>query len=107
MEFPRPDAAQRLTLWKRLIKELAGGDILTQKDHNHRPLVQNIEPLAAMIELTEAQIKYAVLAAMFAARRDGAQLGMKHLLRGIDRELMKEGRVLTERERQRVIAYGS
>ena len=107
VEFPRPDAAQRLTLWKRLIKELVGGDILTRNDHNHRPLAQDIEPLASMIELTGAQIKYAVLAAMFAARRDCAQLGMKHLLRGIDRELMKEGRVLTERERQRVIAYGS
>ena len=107
VEFPRPDAAQRLILWQRVIGELSGEAILTTKVTDDRTLLTDIKTLANTIELTGAQIKYAVLAAMFAARRERETLCMKHLLRGIDRELMKEGRVLTERERERLNTYGS
>lgn len=105
VEFQRPDASQRLILWKRLIGELVGEEILTSTGADNRAQLQNIKTVANTIELTGAQIKYAVLAAMFAARREREKLGMKHLLRGIDRELMKEGRVLTERERKRLNSY--
>jgi len=107
VEFPRPDTTQRLILWLRLIGELTGEAIATTKADNDRILLQDIKAMANTIELTGAQIKYAVLAAMFAARRESEKLSMKHLLRGIDRELMKEGRVLTERERARLNTYES
>jgi hypothetical protein len=58
-----------------------------------------LDALAGAIELTGAQIKYAALAAKLAARRDERPIGVGHLLRGIDRELQKDGRSLSERER--------
>jgi dephospho-CoA kinase len=95
LEFARPDAAQRRQLWTRLIGALAGEDAVTRL----RPLV---ERLAAELELTGAQIKYTVLTGVFAARRDGSALQTDHLRRGLDREMAKEGRALSERERARL-----
>jgi hypothetical protein len=68
-------------------------------------LAQDLKALAAELELTGAQIKFAVLAATFIARRDRKPLAMPHLLRGIDRELMKEGRCLSEREWERLLKH--
>ncbi|HEY0603401.1 MAG TPA: AAA family ATPase [Herpetosiphonaceae bacterium] len=95
LEFPRPDAGQRRQLWTRLIGALAGGDAA----ESLRPL---IERLATELELTGAQIKYAVLTGVFAARREGAALAAAHLMRGLDREMAKEGRALSDRERARL-----
>jgi adenylate kinase family enzyme len=107
IEFPRPDDEHRFVLWKHLIRELAGKDILTKQGKLNKSLVEQIEMIAKTIELTGAQIKYAVLAAMFKARRQRSTLSLEHLLYGIDRELMKEGRVLTDRERERLKVNGS
>jgi SpoVK/Ycf46/Vps4 family AAA+-type ATPase len=102
IEFPKPDAQQRLILWQRLTTELAG----PAAKHVRSPaFVQNLQTIAQGIELTGAQIKYAVLAALFAARRKREPLHTGHLLHGIDRELMKEGRVLTQREKDRLNVY--
>jgi ATP-dependent 26S proteasome regulatory subunit len=96
LEFPRPDAAQRQTMWFRLIEELAGAARV-------RALSPSLEALAANLEITGAQIKYAILAALFSARRDGRDLELQHLLRGVDRELMKEGQALTDHDRERCV----
>jgi SpoVK/Ycf46/Vps4 family AAA+-type ATPase len=106
IEFARPDAGQRLLLWKMLITELAGPQTFKGDGDDQQALKQSLEVIANGIELTGAQIKYAVLAAVFTARRDRQPLDMKHILRGVDRELMKEGRVLTERERERLQVHG-
>lgn len=106
IEFARPDAGQRMVLWNMLINELAGPQTLNGSGDDQQALKQNLEVIANGIELTGAQIKYAVLAAVFTARRDRQPLGIKHILRGVDRELMKEGRVLTERERERLNVHG-
>jgi SpoVK/Ycf46/Vps4 family AAA+-type ATPase len=98
-EFPRPDAAERLRIWERVIGELAGTERLED-------LTGNIKTLAGDVETTGAQIKFAVLAALFAAQRDGGQLGMRHLLRGLDHEFAKEGRALSDRERERLLCHG-
>jgi hypothetical protein len=95
LEFPRPDADQRRRLWTQLVGELAGAD-------RARVLERTIDTLATSVELTGAQIKYAVLAAAFAARQSGEPLALPALLRGLDRELAKEGRSLNERERERL-----
>ncbi|MBK8019987.1 MAG: ATP-binding protein [Chloroflexi bacterium] len=94
LDFPKPDAGQRLTLWTRLIEALAGDEAVRRL---HRLLVRVAEEL----DLTGAQIKYAVLSAIFAARRDGRPLASEHLVRGLERELSKEGRLLSENERAR------
>jgi ATP-dependent 26S proteasome regulatory subunit len=95
LEFARPDAAHRQRLWERLLGELAGPERL-------RALAALVQGLAASVDMSGGQIKYAVLAALFAARRDGAPLASQHLLYGLERELAKEGRALNERERERL-----
>lgn len=94
LEFPRPDAVQRRALWNRLVTELAG-------DGRCQALAPCLDSMAATVEVTGAQIKYAILAALFAARRDGRALEARHLVRGLERELLKEGRALSDRDRAR------
>lgn len=91
LDFPRPDAAQRRALWVQVLGAIAADAL--------GPLENSIDAIASAIELTGAQIKYAALAAIVAARRDEAPIGPVHLLRGLDRELQKDGRSLTARER--------
>lgn len=99
LEFPRPDATQRLRIWQRLVTELTD-------DARTKTLNGTLEALAESVDTTGAQIKLAVLSALFAARRDGAPLAMHHLVRGLNRELMKEGRALSTRERERLLSNG-
>jgi SpoVK/Ycf46/Vps4 family AAA+-type ATPase len=95
LEFARPDAAHRQHLWERLLGELAGPERL-------RALAALVQGLAASVDVSGGQIKFAVLTALFAARRDGAPLSAQHLLYGLERELAKEGRALTGPERERL-----
>jgi AAA+ superfamily predicted ATPase len=90
LDFPRPDAGQRLQIWTRLVGELAG-------EEQVQKLGPEIGRLAENLEITGAQIKYAVLSAVFAARRENALLAMPHLLHGLERELMKEGSGISRR----------
>jgi hypothetical protein len=96
LDFPRPDAAQRLRLWQQLVAELAGAE----RAGAIEPALRN---LADMLDATGAQIKYAVLAGVFVARRLGVPLASSHLVAGLERELIKEGRELSERERERLV----
>jgi hypothetical protein len=95
VELPRPDAAQRRALWERLVSELCGAETSAAS----RVLLD----ATAAIELTGAQIKFAILAALFAARREGCSVGGPQLVRGLERELFKEGRALSDRERERLL----
>jgi SpoVK/Ycf46/Vps4 family AAA+-type ATPase len=99
VDFPKPDSESRLKIWQRIIGELVGHYQLQRLD-------QGISVLAKEVETTGAQIKFAVLSALFAARGEGKSLEMSHLLRGLERELRKEGRALSERERERLIRHG-
>lgn len=94
LEFPRPDAVQREEIWRRIVSGLAGVE-------RFESIAGEIKALASSLELSGAQIKFAVLAAVFVARREGAELGISHLLQGVDRELMKQGRALSTREREK------
>jgi hypothetical protein len=95
LEFPRPEAAERRELWQRLVRELDGKE-------RADALAPGLESLAASIDATGAQIKYAVLAGIFSARRLEEPLGVAHLVAGLERELVKEGRSLSDRERERL-----
>ena len=95
LDFPKPDSTERRRLWRRLVSELAG-------DERARELGRELDTIAASVEATGAQIKYAVLSALFLARRDGRPVEIAHLVRGLERELIKEGRGLTERDRERL-----
>lgn len=98
-EFPRPDALERGRIWRQVIGELSGDETLKR-------LETTIEALAANVELSGAQIKNAVLASIFVARRSREPLKMAHLLKGIERELGKEGRALGTHERGRLMRDG-
>ena len=95
VEFPRPDEGQRAILWQRHLHALAGTDAVTRL----APLIAGI---AADVELSPAQIKGAAFSARLAAMRGGTALDMPAFLKGIDRELAKEGRSLGRRERERI-----
>jgi hypothetical protein len=87
-EFPRPELPQRDQLWRRLLGELAP---------DHGEVVDHDLAELAAIEATGAQIKFSVLAAVLAARRDQVPVAPDHLWRGLDRELAKDGRSVGER----------
>jgi replication-associated recombination protein RarA len=98
LEFPKPDARQREQIWLKILDKL-----LTDKN---RPVLNGqVKNLAGNVELTGAQIKFSVLSALFAAKRDKKLLEMKHLVRGMERELMKEGRALSNREREKLMEH--
>lgn len=92
VDFPRPDATQRQQIWQQVIGQLCGEEARQRLD-------STITSLAEGVELSGAQIKNAVLASIFIARRSREALGMAHLLRGVERELGKEGRSLGSREK--------
>lgn len=100
LDFPPPDAGLRLRIWRQVMAELAGQETVDR-------LEKGLALLAQQITLTGAQIKFALLAALFAARRAGEPLALPHLLLGLDRELMKEGRTLNSRERQALLRDGA
>lgn len=95
VDFPQPDGEKRAVLWQRLLGEIAGDGVLAA-------LKADINRLASNIEMSGAQIKFSILGAMFSARRDRQTVSMQHLLRGVNRELMKQGRVLSEHDKQRL-----
>ena len=99
LEFPKPDASLRLQIWTRILGELAGEEVL-------ETVATGLQRLAGHVEVTGAQIKFAMLSALFAAQRDEVPLAMRHLLRGVERELIKDGRALSECERERLLADG-
>lgn len=87
LDFPKPDSKQRQQIWERIIGEMAGETTLTML----RPILRT---LATSIEMTGAQIKFSILSALFLARKDKMEMSVKHLLLGLERELIKEGRGL-------------
>ena len=96
VEFAKPDAAHRRQLWHKLVGELAG-------EARQRQLAPVLDAIAAGVEATAAQTKYALLGALFAARRERAELSGRHLLLGLENELGKEGRAVGPRNREKIL----
>jgi SpoVK/Ycf46/Vps4 family AAA+-type ATPase len=97
VEFHKPDAGLRLQLWDRTLMAIAG-------EAARDAAIDALPTLAASFELSGAQIKFAVLHALYGARREGGGVGVRHLVGGVERELQKEGRGLARAERERLIA---
>ena len=85
------------TLWIKLVTALTDAK-------RARALAGTFDGLSAATEVTPAQIKFAVLAGLFAARADNQPLNARHLLIGLDRELAKEGRAIGPRDRDKILA---
>jgi len=99
IDFQAPDASHRLEIWQRVIGGLTDGETV-------EVLRPTFSRYAAELETTGAHIKFATLAAVMLAERDGTAVGPAHLLRGLERELLKDGRAFSERERRRLL-YGA
>ena len=95
LDFPSPEPAERLMIWRRLTGELAGPE-------REQALLALLGKVAEHVELSGAQIKLALLAAVFAARQGGQPLHLRHIYVGIDRELSKVGRALSPKDRERI-----
>ncbi|MEM1319235.1 MAG: ATP-binding protein [Bacteroidota bacterium] len=89
LEFQKPDAEQRYQLWQRILGELAG-------EAEEGALDGDLRQLAQLMPLTGAQIKNTCLSALFLSRKEGSSIQIKHLLQGLERELIKEGRSLSK-----------
>lgn len=99
VEFEKPGAEERTVMWERLVSELAGAEAWAC-------LGADVAPIAAGVEATGAQIKFAVLSALLLAERDGKPIEASHLLRGLARELQKDGRPFGQREQERLVRWG-
>lgn len=85
IDFPKPDKTQRLRLWNAMMQQLAG-------DKAAESLNKDLITLSGLVEMTGAQIKQAVLSAIFISRKERVALSTSHVLRAVEREFMKEGK---------------
>lgn len=87
VEFPRPDAASRAELWRRLLPPRA-------------PLDAAVDPvfLGNAVALTGGGIRNAALHAAYLAAGRGARIGLPHIAHALWRELAKEGREIAAQD---------
>jgi hypothetical protein len=90
VDFPKPDPAARAQIWRRAVQALFPA---VQADAMTADL-----PRIARAEATGAQIKYAALSALFAARHARVAPSPRLLGEMLARELAKEGAGLSQRE---------
>lgn len=86
VEFPFPDEANRLQIWKKHFPNQAPVSVAI-----------DYEFLAKQFQIAGGNIKNIVLNSAFLAAADGGDIGMEHLLRGTKRELEKMGRLWDEK----------
>ncbi len=85
INFRMPDAGLRLEIWKSVFP----GAVSLEEDVDFRWLAERFD-------LTGAYIKNIALSAAFAAAEEGGPVNMLHILKGLKREMMKEGRTLEQ-----------
>jgi hypothetical protein len=87
VEFPMPDAEHRLRIWEQCL----GPRVPRASD-------LDLDFCARSFELSGGNIRNITLAAAVLAARAGQQIAMAHIIRSIEREYRKLGRLCTERE---------
>jgi SpoVK/Ycf46/Vps4 family AAA+-type ATPase len=86
VEFPLPDARERLCIWQRVIPEALP-----------RAVDLDLDYMARHFELAGAHIRNIALSAAFLAAGEGGVLGQRHLLHAARREYQKLGKMIDER----------
>ena len=81
-DFPVPDARDRRAIWERLLPKEADRDQV------------DLELLSGRFEIAGGDIRNAIFTALLLSAEDGSTLGMRHLVRGLWRELQKSGRLV-------------
>ena len=87
IEFPFPEPADRVRIWKRLLPDAApvSPDV-------------DVEELAARFELAGGSIANCSMSAAFMAADDGGAIEMQHLVRAVAAEYRKVGRLTLDAE---------
>jgi len=87
IEFPPPDEAARLRLWRRAFPRSA-------------PLADDLDPdfLAAMLPLTGGEIRSAALLAAFLAAHERTTIEMRHVVRSLARLRRQQGKLPSSAE---------
>lgn len=88
IDFPFPDQESRRQLWRSMTPE-------------ELPLDEDVDFdfFARRFEMSGSQIKNSFLNAAFLAARNGDQrVGMEHIMRSVQKELLKSGRQLTQKD---------
>lgn len=94
IEFPAPDESHRFLIWNGHLPDQAPlGDDL------------DVEFLARQFKLTGGNIKNAVLHAAFLSASEQCVINMKNLIRGIQREYQKAGKVCVEGDFKRYFGF--
>ena len=83
VDFPEPDEASRRRLWASMLPASMP-----------REEALDLGFLAARFDLSGGHIKNAVQTGALAAAAEGAKVGMRHLVRGVQEELSKQGKIV-------------
>jgi hypothetical protein len=86
IEFPKPDEAARLEIWKKHFPPEA-----PTKDIDFKFLAQRFK-------LTGAMIRNAAMAAAYAAAHTGTPIDMGHIIPAVEAEYQKQGRLIMRSE---------
>ncbi len=89
LDFPMPRAPERRRIWQGMLP------LEAERDDS-----VSLDTLADDYEMSGGEIRNSVLSAAFAAAAEGVPIGLRHLKRGLRRELLKTGRVLDSEQRQ-------
>jgi SpoVK/Ycf46/Vps4 family AAA+-type ATPase len=89
LTFPMPGVGERLRLWQGMLPAAL-----------ERAPDLDLTALARDFELSGGEIRNSVLAAAFIAASESSPVSLRHLKRGLHRELVKNGRLLDGRQRQ-------
>jgi len=89
LDFPMPRMAERRRIWEGMFPREAG-----------REAGIDLDRLACDYEVSGGEIRNSVLSAAFIAAGEGVPIGLRHLKRGLRRELLKNGRVLDGKQRR-------
>jgi len=87
IDFPRPDAADRARLWRRLLPP-------------HAPIEKDVDPLllGSAVSLSGGNIRNAALHAAYLAAGEGVSINRGHVALAVWRELSKDGREVSLRD---------
>jgi SpoVK/Ycf46/Vps4 family AAA+-type ATPase len=87
LDFPMPRAPERRRIWEGMLP----------RDAEREPGI-DLDTLVRDYEISGGEIRNSVLSAAFIAANEGVSIGLRHLKRGLRRELLKSGRVLETRQ---------
>ena len=89
LDFPTPRPPERRKIWEGMLPR--GADLEPGID---------FDTLALNYEISGGEIRNSVLSAAFMAAEEGVPIGLRHLKKGLRRELLKTGRVLDGKQRR-------